>query len=91
MATTESKLGDFAEDLGKLLGTAEAKAKGWLAQRHQITKTLEGIRDTANGLFASASVSVVRASQHEESQLSAHDFPVAVTCHLPSGRRLVNG
>jgi hypothetical protein len=51
MATTESKLGHFAEDLGRLLGTAEARAKGWLAQQHQIIEKLEGIRETASGLL----------------------------------------
>jgi hypothetical protein len=49
---TDSKVEEFAEELGRLLGTAEAKAKGWLRQRQQITKTLEGIRDTANNLLA---------------------------------------
>jgi hypothetical protein len=53
MATTESsKIEDFAEELGRLLGTAEAKAKGWLGQRQQIAKTLEGIRDTATNLLS---------------------------------------
>src|SRR5262245_59894050 len=47
----DSKLEDFAEELGRLLGTAEAKAKGWLSQREQIAKTLAGIRDTANSLL----------------------------------------
>ena len=51
MATTESKLGHFAEHLGRLLGTAEARAKGWLAQQHQIIEKLEGIRETATGLL----------------------------------------
>jgi len=51
MATTESKLGHFAEDVGRMLGTAEARAKGWLAQQHQIIKKLEGIRETASGLL----------------------------------------
>jgi hypothetical protein len=52
MATkTDSKIEDFAEELGRLLGTAEAKARGWLGQRRQIAKTLEGIRDTANRLL----------------------------------------
>jgi hypothetical protein len=49
---TDSKIEDFAEELGKLLGTAEAKAKGWLGQRTQIAKTLEGIRDTATNLLS---------------------------------------
>jgi hypothetical protein len=49
---TDSKIEDFAEELGKLLGTAQAKAQSWLGQRTQITKTLEGIRDTASKLLA---------------------------------------
>ena len=49
---TDSKIEDFAEELGRLLGTAEAKAKGWLGQREQIAKTLGGIRDTANNLLS---------------------------------------
>ena len=49
---TDSKIEDFAEELGRLLGTAEAKAKGWLNQREQISKTLAGIRDTANSLLS---------------------------------------
>src|SRR5438128_5542028 len=51
MVTTESKIEDFAEELGKLLGTAQAKAEGWLGQRTQIAKTLSGIRDTATKLL----------------------------------------
>jgi hypothetical protein len=38
---TDSKIEDFAEELGKLLATAQAKAQSWLGQRTQITKTLE--------------------------------------------------
>ena len=41
----------FAEDLGKLLGTAQAKAEGWLNQRQTIAKQLAGIRDTASSLL----------------------------------------
>ena len=47
----ESKFEDFAEELGKLLGNAQAKAEGWLGQRTQIAKSLEGIRDTASKLL----------------------------------------
>ena len=42
----------FAEDLGRLLGTAQAKAQGWIGQRHTIAKQLQQIRDTASGLLA---------------------------------------
>ena len=42
---------DFAEDLGRLLGTAQAKAQGWIGQRQMIAKQLQQIRDTASGLL----------------------------------------
>jgi len=41
----------FAEELGRLLGVAQAKADDWLGQRKAIAKTLEGIRDTADRLL----------------------------------------
>jgi hypothetical protein len=41
----------FAEDLGRLLGTAQAKAQGWLGQRQHVAKQLEEIRDTAASLL----------------------------------------
>ena len=46
-----SKIEDFAEDLGRLLGTARAKAEGWLGQRQNVARQLEQIRDTAAGLL----------------------------------------
>jgi len=52
MARTDTKIEDFAGELGRLLGTARAKAEGWLGQRKQIAKTLEGIRDTASKLLS---------------------------------------
>jgi hypothetical protein len=62
MATSDSsKIDDFAEELGRLLGTAEAKAKGWLGQREQIAKTLEGIRDTATRLLGDLGHQAARA------------------------------
>jgi hypothetical protein len=51
MARKESKIEDFADELGRLLGSAQAKAEGWLGQRTQIAKSLEGIRDTAAKLL----------------------------------------
>jgi hypothetical protein len=51
-SATEHKIEEFAEDLGRILGTAQAKAKGWLGQRQQIAMTLERIRDTATGLLS---------------------------------------
>src|SRR6478735_11875226 len=44
----EDVLVDFAEDLGRLLGTAQAKASSWLDQRKSIAEQLTQIRDTAN-------------------------------------------
>jgi uncharacterized coiled-coil DUF342 family protein len=44
----ESAVVEFAEDLGKLLGTAQAKAEGWMNQRKSIADQLAQIRDTAN-------------------------------------------
>jgi hypothetical protein len=49
--STEHKLEEFAEDLGGLLGTARAKAEGWLGQRQEIVKHLSEIRDTATKLL----------------------------------------
>src|SRR5262245_6282627 len=59
-----TSLETFAEDLGKLLGTAQSKAEGWLNQRHAIAKQLTGIRDTASSLLrqlAGTGTSVVAA------------------------------
>src|ERR1700732_2930219 len=50
--STEHKLEEFAEDLGGLLGTARAKAEGWLGQRQEIVKHLSEIRDTATKLLS---------------------------------------
>lgn len=46
-ARTESAVVEFAEDLGRLLGTAQAKADGWLNQRKSVADQLAQIRDTA--------------------------------------------
>ena len=43
---------DFAEDLGRLLGSAQKKASDWLGQRQNVAKQLEQIRDTASDLLA---------------------------------------
>src|SRR5687768_12095750 len=48
---TASAMEGFAEDLGRLLGTARAKAEGWLGQRQTVAKQLEQIRDTAAKLL----------------------------------------
>jgi hypothetical protein len=54
------RLGDFAEDLGRLLGTTQAKAESWLDQRKDISKRLVGIRDTASQLLADIGIDEAR-------------------------------
>ena len=49
---TQQKIEDFAEDLGKMLGSARAKAEGWLGQRQAIVKNLTELRDTASQLLS---------------------------------------
>jgi hypothetical protein len=41
----------FAEDLGRFLGTAEAKAETWLNQRKDIIDQLTAVRDKAASLI----------------------------------------
>jgi hypothetical protein len=50
--STEARVEAFAEDLGRLLGTAQAKAQGWLGQRKAIAKHLEDVRDSAAHLLS---------------------------------------
>src|SRR6185295_11091377 len=49
---TEHKIEDFAEDLGKMLGSARAKAEGWLGQRQAIVENLTELRNTASQLLS---------------------------------------
>jgi hypothetical protein len=49
---TEAKIEGFAEDLGRLLGTAKAKAEHWIGQRQAIAKHLDEIRTTASHLLS---------------------------------------
>jgi hypothetical protein len=48
VAKRSSTMGDFAEDLGRILGSAQNKATAWLDQRTAIAGQLTEIRDTAN-------------------------------------------
>jgi hypothetical protein len=49
--SVEGALGGFAEDLGRMLGTARSKAEGWLGQRQAIVKQLTQLRDEATNLL----------------------------------------
>ena len=51
MPRKRQQIEGFAEDLGRLLGSARAKADSWLGQRQTIVKNLEQVRDTANHLL----------------------------------------
>ncbi len=76
MATRESKIDDFAEELGKLLGTAKAKAEGWLGQRTQIAKSLERIRDTASKLLSDLGHQAQRIARKGRTVGAARRSPV---------------
>jgi hypothetical protein len=45
----ENRALDFAEDLGRLLGTTQKKAEEWLGQRKALAERLAQIRDAADG------------------------------------------
>jgi hypothetical protein len=45
----ENQALDFAEDLGRLLGTTQKKAEEWLGQRKALAERLTQIRDAAAG------------------------------------------
>src|SRR5436190_18249431 len=44
-ASSSGKLEEFAEDLGRILGTARSKADSWLGQRQAIVKQLTQLLD----------------------------------------------
>jgi hypothetical protein len=54
---------DFAEDLGRLLGTAQAKASNWLSQRKDVIDELTQLRDTANQLLSDLTGSTAGAAR----------------------------
>ena len=49
--TLEDTALSFAEDLGRLLGTAERKANEWISQRKTVVTQLTELRDKANVLL----------------------------------------
>jgi hypothetical protein len=50
-STPQARIETWAEDLGRVLGTARARADTWLNQRQEIVRHLTGIRDTASNLL----------------------------------------
>ncbi len=51
LSRAEGKIVDFAEDLGRLLGTAQRKASEWMGQRKAVVQQLQEIRSTADELL----------------------------------------
>ncbi len=47
-----AKVEEFTLELGRVLGTARAKADHWLGQRREIVKHLTDVRDAASRLLA---------------------------------------
>jgi len=60
--TSESKIEEFAADLGHVLGIAQNKAESWLEQRGRIAEQLTTVRDTANKLLAQLTGATTRAA-----------------------------
>ena len=49
---TVDALGDFAEELGRVVGTTERKGRKWLGQRKNLVKRLTQVRNKATQLLA---------------------------------------
>lgn len=64
----DTKIEAFAEDLGRLLGTARARAESWLGQRKLVMEQLEQIRGTADGLLRQ-----LRTATHDAAVTLARD------------------
>ena len=77
----------FAEDLGRLLGSAQARAQGWIGQRHTIAEQLQQIRDTASGLLSELTGTSSRGRKRGR-RAAAPTEAVAATAAAPRKRRL---
>src|SRR5260370_451151 len=87
---TEQKIEDFAEDLGRMLGTARAKAEGWLGQRQAIAKHLAEIRETASKLLTDLGHEAQRAVRRGRPPASSRSQRQPVH-HRSSQRRRLSG
>ena len=90
--TTDAKVEAFAEDLGRLLGTARAKADSWLNQRQEIVKHLTGIRDTASSLLTQLGEKSQRAVRRGPAAFQAaaagSDKSIIIVGGKKKGRRM---
>ena len=78
----------FAEDLGRLLGTAQAKAQGWIGQRHTIAKQLQEIRDTASGLLSELTSTSVQRGLKRGRRAAGSAAGAVVDAVAPRKRKL---
>lgn len=60
--TMEQRVSAFAEQLGRIAGTFQAKAEGWM-DRDALTKQIASVRDGAAELLEQLAGSVTKASQ----------------------------
>jgi hypothetical protein len=91
--TAEDRALDFAEDLGRLLGTAQQKATAWLDQRQEAVKTLTNLRDTANQLLErlQAGASAAASKRRGRRRVATTDTTAAnARVSQPSGKRKRN-
>jgi hypothetical protein len=77
-------LGDFAEDLGKLLGSVQNRATTWIQQRKDITDQLTQIRDTANQYLQQLGAEGAHLVQRFERARRGRP-PAAATAPPPAG------
>lgn len=83
--TAQDAIIDWAEDLGKLLGTAEVRAKGWLQQRQDVAETLKKIRATADRLLTELEGTAHRAAVSVQARQPAAEKAIAEVKRRVSG------
>jgi hypothetical protein len=74
----------FAEDLGRLLGTAERKATEWLSQREEVARQLSQLRDKATQLLSQLGLTGVVANSGASSRRRGR--PPAAASQMPARR-----
>jgi hypothetical protein len=61
----EQRVGAFAEQLGRMVGTIQVKAEGW-TDREALSKQLAGVRDGATHLLEQLAASVTTATKRKK-------------------------
>lgn len=64
--TMEQRLLAFAEQLGRIAGTVQAKTEGWM-DRDALNKQIAGVRDSATELLEQLKTTVTSATSGEKS------------------------